>query len=151
MSEVNYSRNGMKRRAMMKIIAITILMFACTACKTLFSEDIEAATVLPTTNVVEAISSEMYLQLKAENDALRRENQMLRCELVAKRKVLPDGLLPDRAVKSEPNINVPVEDTGYWLSDGSGIRHNRRCRNYRKVKGRPCGAKDGRPCKKCGG
>ncbi len=40
----------------------------------------------------------------------------------------------------------------YWLNTSSGIRHNRRCRQFGKTKaGRACGAADGRACKVCGG
>lgn len=39
----------------------------------------------------------------------------------------------------------------YWLTTSSGIRHNSKCRYYRKSKGRPCSATEGRPCQKCGG
>ncbi len=39
----------------------------------------------------------------------------------------------------------------YWLTTSSGVRHNSKCRYYKKSKGRPCGPNEGRPCKKCGG
>ena len=91
------------------------------------------------------------LALRAENDALRRENQMLRRELVSKNGVLPDSLLPEKGVVTEATTEPAGEDTGYWLSSKTKVRHNRRCRNYRKVNGRPCGPNDGRPCKTCGG
>ncbi len=42
-------------------------------------------------------------------------------------------------------------DTGYWLSTSSNKRHNRRCENYRKTRGYPCGKDDGVACRKCGG
>lgn len=90
-------------------------------------------------------------ELRLENEALRQENQMLRRELVAKKGALPDAVLPAKAVEPTVRFEALGEDTGYWLSAKSKIRHNRCCRNYRKVKGRPCGPKDGRPCKTCGG
>lgn len=90
-------------------------------------------------------------ELRLENEALRQENQMLRRELVAKKGALPDAVLPAKAVEPTVRLEELGEDTGYWLSAKSKVRHNRRCRNYRKVKGRPCGPKDGRPCKTCGG
>ena len=92
-----------------------------------------------------------YAALRAENEALRRENQMLRRELISKNGALPDSVLPEKGGAPETAIEVTGEDTGYWLSSKSKIRHNSRCRNYRKVKGRPCGPDDGRPCKACGG
>ena len=95
--------------------------------------------------------SEAYAALKAENDALRKENQMLRRELISKNGVLPDTVLPEKGKDSGSEVDPGGEDTGYWLATGSKVRHNRRCRNYRKVKGRPCGPKEGRPCKMCGG
>ena len=104
------------------------------------------------TNAVAAVSSEdVVAALRAENDALRKENQTLRRELVAKTGSLPDGLLPDKVVEPEVKLDLPEEDTGYWISQKSKIRHNKRCRNYRKVKGKPCGPNDGKPCKNCGG
>ena len=45
----------------------------------------------------------------------------------------------------------PVATGKYWLTTSSGIRHNSKCRYYKKSKGRPCGAGEGRPCLKCGG
>lgn len=95
--------------------------------------------------------SEVNAALRAENEALRRENQLLRRELVARNGVLPESLLPVKVVPEEEKSIAPGEDTGFWMSSNSKVRHNRRCRNYRKVKGRPCGPNDGKPCKMCGG
>lgn len=92
-----------------------------------------------------------YSALKAENEALRRENQMLRRELISKNGALPDSVMPEKGKASGGEIEATGEDTGYWLSSKTKVRHNRRCRNYRKVKGHPCGPNDGRPCKTCGG
>lgn len=91
--------------------------------------------------------------LKAECETLRKENQGLRRELVARRT---GGM-------ATTNVPVRVEGrggaaavgeasaTGYWLSSKSRIRHNPRCRNFGRVKGRPCRADEGRPCRTCGG
>ncbi len=90
--------------------------------------------------------------LRIENEALRRENQMLRRELVARKggkAAASDGV----PVKGNA-VEVPVPqdpDTGYWISSKSHIRHNPKCRSYRKVRGRACGPNDGKPCKNCGG
>lgn len=93
--------------------------------------------------------SAAYAVLKAENEALRKENQFLRRELVAKKGAAAGGL-PVKA--GDVGISEPNDpDTGYWLSGKSHIRHNPKCRNYRKVKGRACGPNDGTPCKNCGG
>ena len=94
---------------------------------------------------------EAYAALKSENEALRRENQMLRRELVSKNGRLPDAVMPEKGSDAGFAVEPEVKDTGYWLSINSKVRHNKRCRNYRKVKGRPCGPNEGRPCKMCGG
>lgn len=94
---------------------------------------------------------ESYVALKAENEALRRENQMLRRELISKNGVLPDSVMPEKGGAPGEKVEVIGEETGYWLSLKTKVRHNRRCRNYRQVKGRPCGPNEGRPCKTCGG
>ena len=49
------------------------------------------------------------------------------------------------------SVNSDWPETGYWLSTNSDARHNSRCPNYRKTRGYPCTAKEGRPCGKCGG
>ncbi len=96
-------------------------------------------------------AKDSYAALKAENEALRRENQMLRRELISKNGALPDSVMPEKVRDSADNVYPADKDTGYWMSSKTKVRHNRRCRNYRKVKGYPCGPKDGRPCMTCGG
>ena len=56
---------------------------------------------------------------------------------------------PLPAETAQPPAASPAGD--YWLTASSGIRHNSKCRYYRKSKGRPCSAAEGRPCQKCGG
>lgn len=92
-----------------------------------------------------------YAALRAENEALRKENQMLRRELISKNGALPDSVMPEKGGVSGGEIEVVGEETGYWISSKTKVRHNKRCRNYRRVKGHPCGPNDGRPCKTCGG
>ena len=48
-------------------------------------------------------------------------------------------------------VNSTWPDTGFWLSTNSNKRHNRKCENYRKARGYPCGKSEGTPCGKCGG
>ena len=95
--------------------------------------------------------SATYAALRAENEALRRENQMLRRELISKNGALPDSVMPEKGVARDEGLESADKETGYWLSSKTKVRHNKRCRNYRRVKGQPCGPKDGRPCKACGG
>ena len=90
-------------------------------------------------------------ELQAEIEALRLENQQLRRELVAKNPKPQGTAVPVKAGDTGPERVVNAPDTGYWMSSGSHIRHNPRCRNYRKVKGYPCGPDDGKPCRNCGG
>ena len=92
-----------------------------------------------------------YAALMAENEALRRENQMLRRELISKNGALPDSVMPEKGVARDEGLEPVDKETGYWLSSKTKVRHNKRCRNYRRVKGYPCGPNDGRPCKACGG
>ncbi len=39
----------------------------------------------------------------------------------------------------------------HWLTEDTGVRHNKNCRFYEKSKGRPCAPDEGTACKVCGG
>lgn len=59
---------------------------------------------------------------------------------------------PAPLASAKPEEKPAVSMGGdYWLTTSSGIRHNSKCRYYKKSKGRPCNASEGRPCQKCGG
>ena len=102
-----------------------------------------------------AVVERTYAELQAENEALRKENQMLRRELVRQRGGEP---VIDLSKAQEPKevegaaVNgKATDDGGYWLATRSMKRHNSKCRYYKMGKGRPCKKDEGTPCKKCGG
>lgn len=93
--------------------------------------------------------------LGKENDALRRENQKLRRELVRQKEGEPVIDMTSKkgrqgASSSGVSQETIVDDGGWWLSS-QGKRHNSKCRYYKMGRGRSCGKDDGTPCKKCGG
>ncbi|MFC5049222.1 hypothetical protein ACFPK9_01130 [Rubritalea spongiae] len=56
------------------------------------------------------------------------------------------------AAHIEPREHVIyAEEKTHWITNSSGIRHNKSCRYYRNSKGRACTKNEGRACKKCGG
>lgn len=102
-----------------------------------------------------AVAERTYAELQAENEALRKENQMLRRELVRQRG---GESVIDLSKAQEPKevegaaVNgKATDDGGYWLATRSMKRHNSKCRYYKMGKGRPCKKDEGTPCKKCGG
>lgn len=112
------------------------------------------SVVAAPTNEV-AVVERTYAELQAENEALRKENQMLRRELVRQRGGEP---VIDLSKAQEPKevegaaVNGrATDDGGYWLATKSMKRHNSKCRYYKMGKGRPCKKDEGTPCKKCGG
>lgn len=102
------------------------------------------------TDDVEALRAQVNA-LKSECETLRRENQGLRRELVARRTAMATTNVPVRVEGGGASPRNEASATGYWLSSKSRIRHNSRCRNFGRARGRPCNADEGRPCKTCGG
>jgi len=45
----------------------------------------------------------------------------------------------------------PDEETGYWLDDGTNIRHNSSCDFYQAEDGQASGPEEGVACRRCGG
>ena len=107
------------------------------------------------TNEVQAAAERTYIELQAENEALRKENQMLRRELVRQRGGEPvidlGKALEPKEVEGAAVNGKATDDGGYWLAIKSMKRHNSKCRYYKMGKGRPCKSDEGTPCKKCGG
>ncbi len=58
---------------------------------------------------------------------------------------------PKPPVAADAPLPGAAASVSFWLTTGSEIRHNRKCRYFGKTKGRPCGPNEGRPCQKCGG
>lgn len=52
---------------------------------------------------------------------------------------------------SDSDVSAAGDDSNYWLTISSGIRHNSSCRYYMNSNGRKCTKSEGRACKICGG
>ena len=154
-NDVSFNRSV---RMLGAVVLSVMALFFCLACPAAQAQGPVAVGNMPATNPVagtarkegSALRAENEA-LKAENEALRRENQMLRRELISKNGALPDSLMPEKGVAKDEGLEPVDKETGYWISAKTKVRHNKRCRNYRRVKGHPCGPNDGRPCKSCGG
>ena len=129
----------MRKRILSFTVVVTCLAGICLAA--------------PTNEV--AVAERTCAELQAENEALRRENQMLRRELVRQRGGEPvidlSKAQEPREVEGAAVNGKATDDCGYWLATKSMKRHNSKCRYYKMGKGRPCKKDEGTPCKKCGG
>ena len=107
------------------------------------------------TNDVLSVDEKGVAELRAENEALRRENQRLRMELVRQRGGAPvidlSSVREGKEVEGTAENGKATDDGGFWLTTKSMRRHNSKCRYYKMGKGRPCKREEGVPCKKCGG
>ena len=135
----------MKRIPLLIVSLLSVVLLSVTMpVETRAAEDTQTTA----SSEISALQKEVET-LKAENAALRRENQSLRRALAAK---------PPQVTNSVPAVQTPLgtvapaqQQTGYWLTISSGIRHNSKCRYYMNSKGRFCGPDEGRACKLCGG
>ncbi len=88
-------------------------------------------------------------KLHYENEMLRKENQALRKQLIELQAKIK-SIESKSAARSKIELSDPLTEE-YWLSTPSNVRHNPRCRYFKRTKGAPCDKKDGTPCKICGG
>ena len=137
-------KGGMRRLSVyiVLLVALILLSFALPATASAADGQTNAS------GDITALRSEVAT-LKAENEALRKENQSLRRALAAR----PEYTTNSAAATSRvPATVAPTrQQTDYWLTISSGIRHNSSCRYYMNSKGRFCGPNEGRACKLCGG
>lgn len=123
------------------------IMYAVVLCMSFWAVGADALASSSTTDA--KMLQEEVARLKDENEALRRENQKLRAQLVERG---PSAcLLSVQSAQSTGNDSAQVSNGEYWLTTCSKKRHNSKCRYYKKSKGRPCGKGEGAPCKSCGG
>ena len=126
-----------------------IILAAIVAISAFRLNTMEAFADETPTVTVEQLRDEMSC-LKQENEALRRENQRLRAMLLerGRQNVVGQSGSGDKHVQRPAGSELADE---YWLTTNSKKRHNSKCRNYKKTKGRPCVKDEGTPCKICGG
>lgn len=58
---------------------------------------------------------------------------------------------PKKVSVGKPTVESPPNNSGYWITSSSGVRHNSSCRYYHNSKGYEGSSTDGRACKICGG
>lgn len=106
---------------------------------------------------VEVFKAEVK-RLSAENAKLKEENQQLR-KMLAKQDLFDPGPplgapqsqdKPSSSVQSSPS-QTTQQETGYWMTNSSGKRHNKNCRYYKNSNGHFCKPDEGIACKICGG
>lgn len=99
-----------------------------------------------------AYLKQKIVELEKRIQALQAENQQLQRQLVAPASSTAASPAPQvsGSQRTAPS-QQQQQQTGYWLTTGSGVRHNSNCRYYMTTKGRPCGPNEGRACKICGG
>ena len=130
-----------------RIILAAVVVISAIQLSTM---EVYADGTAPTpTMTVEQMQSEIS-RLKQENEALRRENQRLRAMLLEREQQNAVGQSDAGNKIAQPPASNECTDE-YWLTTSSKKRHNSKCRNYKKTKGRPCTKDEGTPCKICGG
>lgn len=92
-------------------------------------------------------------QLKAENEALKKELQLLRQLMASSLSGASNSPATgeNRTGTAASPLSTQGESTGYWMTLSSRKRHNSSCRYFQNSNGKHCGPEDGIPCKLCGG
>lgn len=93
---------------------------------------------------------EFFKKLPADKQALKRTFDASDWDW-SKSQRRRGGVSAGRGGRTAAPVCDKWPDTGWWLSTNSNKRHNRKCENYRKTRGYPCGKDEGVPCKRCGG
>jgi hypothetical protein len=129
----------------MKVPAAIGVMFLTLFWSSAFSEP--AAEIDSSVARIEALHSEVR-QLRVEIDQLKAEVEKLH-HAMEQPQADSATSIASRDTAQEKKA-IPVKK-GYWLTTSSRTRHNSSCRYYKTTAGRPCGPKEGTPCKLCGG